>query len=110
LKIFWGFINLRKDEEVVEKFNVPKVVIEEIRKMVSNYFGEWQEFKLISIERISESKVHMPMFEVFQMNQPEDYGVECVLFDAKGEETGLIFHAVFTPTINGPKMNFHYIR
>jgi hypothetical protein len=43
------------------------------------------------------------------MNQPNTYGVECVLVDADENETELILHAEFVAFDGSYKMNYQYI-
>lgn len=102
-------INANKDDFVIKRYNISKEAIEEIRERVSEYFGCWQKIKPIDIKKYPESRVNKPVFDVFKMNQPDKYGVECVLVDVDENETELVFHAEFSATDDGYKMNYQYI-
>ncbi|NMG72976.1 hypothetical protein [Parazoarcus communis] len=102
-------INENKNEEIRRRFHISNEVIDEIRETISDYFGDWRELKPIDIKKHLNSRASKPMFDVFSMNQPDRYGVECVLVDADDNETELIFHAEIVATAEGYKMEYKYI-
>ncbi len=104
-----ALINANKDDEVTQNFGISKEVICEIREVITDYFGHWQEVKPLNIARHSEARVNKPLFNVFEMNQLNTYGVECVLVDADENETELILHAEFVASDGSYKMDYQYI-
>ena len=105
----FALIKANKDDEVCKRFGISKEIIDEIRETISDYFGDWQEIKPIDINRRPESRANKPLFDVFEMNQLDTYGVECVLVDANENETELIFHAEFVAINDGYNLLYKYI-
>ena len=106
---FLSFIDNHTDDEVARRFNMPKEISEELREIVVDYFGEWRKIVPADIRDIEKSRENKPIFNVFSMNQPNRYGLDCVLLDASGNETELIFHAEFFLANEEYKMTYKYI-
>lgn len=106
---FCSLINANKDDEAIKRFGISKEIINEIREVITDYFGKWQKIYPLDISKQSEARENKPLFNVFEMNQSNTFGVECVLVDENKNETELIFHAEFVAINDGYKMNYKYI-
>jgi hypothetical protein len=95
--------------EIVHHFNISKEIVEEIREIIIEYFGEWRDIKPIDFLKIDVTRKNKPTFEVFEMNELNHFGVECVLVDENEAETDLIFHAEFVKVGNHYKMIYKFI-
>lgn len=95
LSDFFKLINENNHLLINERFHVSVDVVNEIREIVTEYFGEYKCIQVPGNDLMNKSRINKPIFDVFHMGEINHYGVECVLLDENGSETEMIFSCEF---------------
>lgn len=109
LNDFVKAINEKNTNELKEKFSVDQYIFDEIIKNLNEYFGEQLPIQISPLEKFSEiNDGERPNIDIFEMNEPQTWGIECVIW-RNGEPQEAILHVEVFGEIDDLEFRYKYI-
>jgi hypothetical protein len=110
LKDFVRAVDKDDRQRLREEFDISANLAEEIHEMIAEYYpGDKFSLGISPFElAFSKEGVTRPGVELFEMNESDRWGVECVLWN-KGVPSEPILHVEFLDAPSGLKLSYKYI-
>ena len=106
------FVEALKDNDVptlTGRFGLPAAVLEEIVEVLSDYFSDgYPALGIAPLDLAFNGSKGRPNIEIFQMNDAEHWGVECILWK-DGAPAEPILHVELDTSHEAVVLSYKYI-